>query len=50
MKKGKKKVYGILSPYGHLMFDAYNKKEAEKQFSKDFNIIKYPVVLLKNNI
>lgn len=43
----KKRKYGILGQLGHLYFMAYTKKEAEKQFSKDYDITKYPVKLIR---
>ena len=42
------KTYGILSQLGYIYFKAKNKKEAEKQFSKDYDLEKYPVNLIKN--
>lgn len=43
----KKRKYGILGQLGHLYFMAHTKKEAVTQFSKDFDITKYPVKLIK---
>ena len=43
----KKRKYGILGQLGYLYLLVANKKEAEKIFSKDFDLEKYPVKLLK---
>ena len=43
----RKRKYGILGQLGYLYLMATSKKEAEKVFSKDFDLEKYPVKLLR---
>lgn len=46
-KKRPKRKYGILSQLGYLTVMAYEKRDAERIFSKDYDLEKYPVTLLK---
>jgi hypothetical protein len=41
------KEYAILGALGHLIVKAKTKEEAEKIFSKQFDLNKYPVNLYK---